>query len=109
MSPEFREKIKKGYSEDKRWKETIRQLRRLGGIGATGIPYLMDEELIYYIDPVDSRHRLCIPKSLEKEIFQMAHDEHHHAGFHRAYNTIVAGLFIQNLSKQLTQYIIYCP
>ena len=38
----------------------------------------------------------------------MIHDELHHADFHQVYNIIVAGIFIQNLSKRLTQYIIHC-
>ena len=39
----------------------------------------------------------------------MAHDEHHHAGFHRAYNSIVSSLYIRNLSQRLKQYITHCP
>ena len=39
----------------------------------------------------------------------MAHDEHHHAGFHRAYNSITSSLYIRNLSRRLKQYITHCP
>jgi hypothetical protein len=111
MSSEFRDKIRKAYTEDKKWKEIIKQLRRSGGSqgGASPYPYFMDGDLVYYLDPVDMRRRLCVPKALEKEIFEMAHDEHHHAGFHRAYSRITAGLYLRNLSRRLKQYITHCP
>ena len=68
----------------------------------------LDDELIYYTDSSDYCHHLCIFKSLEKDIFQMTHNKLHHAGFHQVYNTIVASIFIQNLSKRLIQYIVHC-
>ena len=64
--------------------------------------------MIYYINLIDFHCHLCIFKSLEKEIFQMTHDEHHHTDFHWVYNMIVISLFIQSLSWQLSQYIIHC-
>ena len=66
--------------EDNRWKEIIRQLRRSGGLASSSpYPYFMDDDLVYYLDPVDARRWLCIPTALEKNIFAMAHDEQHHA------------------------------
>jgi transposase InsO family protein len=87
----------------------MNQLRRLGRADPSTYPYFMDGDLVYYLDPVDARRRLCVPKSLEKEVFMMAHDEHHRAGFHRAYNSIVTSLYIRNLSRRLKQYITHCP
>lgn len=52
---------------------------------------------------------ILLSKALEKDIFEMAYDKHYPAGFHRAYNTITAGLYFRNLSRQLTRYIHYCP
>ena len=69
MSSEFREKIKKSYLKDKRWKEIIKQLRRIREAKITRISFHLDDELIYYINPNDYRHRLYISKSLEKDIF----------------------------------------
>ena len=68
----------------------------------------MNNDLIYYINLIDSCCCFCILKSLEKEIFQMTHNKHHHVSFHWIYDTIVASLFIQSLSQQLSQYIIHC-
>ena len=55
MSPDFRDKIKRAYLEDKKWKEIIQQLRCLGGslAGMSSYPYFMEGELVYYLDPVD--------------------------------------------------------
>ena len=84
MSPDFRDKIKRAYLEDKKWKKIIQQLRCLGGslAGMSPYPYFMEGELVYYLDPVDTRRWLCVPKALEKEVFAMVHDDHYHAGFH---------------------------
>ena len=86
----------------------IRQLRQAEDIRIIEFFYLMNDDLIYYINSVNFCHHFCILKSLEKEIFQMIHNKHHHAGFHQVYNTIVVSLFIQSLSQQLSQYIIHC-
>jgi Integrase zinc binding domain len=70
--------------------------------------FFIKNNLIYYADPADERRRLCIFSTMEKEIFKMAHDERNHAGFHRAYNTIMANFYIKNLSRRLKLYIAYC-
>src|SRR5438046_2820477 len=70
--------------------------------------FYLDDKLIYYTDSSDYHHHFCIFKNLKKDIFQMTHNELHHTDFHQVYNIIVAGIFIQNLSKRLTQYIIHC-
>lgn len=58
------------------------------------------KDLIYYEDPIDGKQRLCIPKKLKKDIFQLAYDEHFHSGFKRTYQRIVNGLFIKNLTSR---------
>jgi hypothetical protein len=84
MSDEFKDNIKKGYDDEGRY-------------------------LIYYEDPSDFRQRLCIPKNLEKEISRMAHDEHGHADFHRAYDRIRTSLYLYKLAKRLRTYIEHYP
>ena len=69
--------------------------------------FFMENNLIYYADPADERRRLCIPSTMEKEIFKMAHDERNHAGFYRAYDTIMANFYMRNLSRRLKLYIAY--
>ena len=72
----------------------IRQLRQAENIRIIEFSYLMNDDLIYYINLIDSCCCFCILKSLEKEIFQITHDEYHHADFHQVYDMIVASLFI---------------
>jgi hypothetical protein len=114
MSEDFRQRIKEGYLEVRRWKELLKQLQLSEKeteetVSKGTNSFILENGLIYYIDPVDARHRLCVPKTLEKDIFAMAHDERAHAGFHRAYDTIVASLFMRHLSKRLKLYITHCP
>ncbi len=73
------------------------------------VPFVLNDELIYYIDLVDVRRRLCIPKTLEKDIFSITYNEYAYAGFHRAYDIIIANVYMRNLSRRLRIYITYCP
>jgi len=68
---------------------------------------VLNDELIYYIDLMNARRRLYIPKILEKDIFSITHNEHTHAGFHRTYNIIIASVYIRNLPRRLKIYITY--
>ena len=68
----------------------------------------INEDLVYYFDSVDTWQQLCVSKTLEKKIFKMMHDDHYHADFHQVYNSIVADLYIWNLSQHLKQYITHC-
>jgi hypothetical protein len=65
-------------------------------------------DLIYHLNKITSRTRLCILKSLIKEIFHMTHDEQAHAEFHRAHIIIFEILYIRRLAHYLRQYIEYC-
>ena len=74
----------------------------------TGIDFeLANDGLIYYTRG-DIR-RICIPSSLEKEIFHQAHDANAHAGIHRCYSRVVDTVFIPRLSGKLRRYIQHCP
>lgn len=75
----------------------------------TGLRFKLRDELIYYTNFDDGRERLCIPNSLEKEIFELAHDRQHHGGFHRTYDRIVSSMYIRHLAKNLRAYIEHCP
>ena len=108
MSLKFQNKIKKDYTKNKYWKKIIRQLKQIENIRIIKFSYLMNDDLIYYINLIDFHCYFCIFKNLEKEIFQMIHDKYHHADFHWVYDMIVVSLFIWNLFWQLNQYIIHC-
>jgi hypothetical protein len=66
------------------------------------------DDLIYHLNRVTVRARLCISKPLIKEIFQMTHDEQAHVEFLRAYAIITKILYIRRLIHYLRQYLEYC-
>ena len=110
MLSDFWDKIKKIYLKDKKWKKIIQQLccseESLTDIFSYS--YFMNENLVYYLNSIDTWWWLCISKILEKKIFEMTHDDHYHADFYWIYNNIVADLYIWNLSWHLKQYITHC-
>src|SRR5204862_5489264 len=67
-----------------------------------------NENLVYYLNLIDTCQQFFVFKTLEKKIFKMMHDDHYHVSFHQVYNNIVADLYIQNLSQCLKQYITHC-
>ena len=68
----------------------------------------MNENLVYYLNLINTWWWLCVSKILEKKIFEITHDDHYHVSFHWVYNNIVADLYIWNFSWYLKQYIIHC-
>ena len=68
----------------------------------------MNEDLIYYLNLINTWWQLCVSKTLEKKIFKITYNDYYHVSFHQIYNNIVADLYIQNLSQYLKQYIIHC-
>ncbi len=74
-----------------------------------GIEFERRNDLIYHLNRFTYKARLCILKSLIKEMFVMTHDEMFHAEFHRVYAAIFETLYIRRLTHHLRQYIAYCP
>ena len=72
-----------------------------------GIRFYYNNGLIYFCD-ADGTQRVCIPRSLHKEIFELAHDGHAHSGFHRTYERIAGSMYLRRLSDSLKQYIRHC-
>ena len=70
--------------------------------------YFMNEDLVYYLDFVDTWQWFCVSKTLEKKIFTMMHDNYYHVRFLWIYNCIIADLYIQNFLWCLKQYITHC-
>ena len=67
----------------------------------------LNKDLIYFLD--NGRKRLCVPKNQLKPIFEMAHDLRNHLGFHRAYSSLVEGIYALRLAHHLRRYIKHCP
>lgn len=111
MFPDFRTRLPAAYSNDSRWKRIQELLRSLPKDGdplkTHGIQFSEDQGLLYHVQ--DEQKRLCIPQALYQEIFQMAHDDHSHSGFHRTYERITQSLYLWRCAHFLRQYIKHCP
>jgi hypothetical protein len=71
------------------------------------IEFELRNELIYHLNRVTFKARLCISKSLIQSIFKMTYDDLAHVEFHRAYILIFETLYIRRLAHHLRQYIEY--
>jgi hypothetical protein len=69
--------------------------------------FTLKDGLIYYQQ--DGKDRLCMPQSMEKEMFHDVHDQQAHAGFHRTFERIVETLYFYNLAKRFRRYVRKCP
>ena len=70
--------------------------------------FTYQNSLIYYIDNLDEHECLCLSVCFKKKIFELAHNQQHHEGFHCTYDQIFSSLFLQHLIKQLKMYILHC-
>ncbi|SLM33512.1 reverse partial [Lasallia pustulata] len=108
LTESYRAKLVKAYNEDKQWSKIIGALRKHAESQKKekepeppkNIQFRLIEGLVYYQE-LNGRRRLCIPKSLEKKVFELAHDDNHHCGFHRAYDVVTSNLYLRKLSKRL--------
>lgn len=134
MSDDFKTRLRYAYEHDDAWKRIITMLRkptatippvadsdaqnlpeasettvdRTAEFEKPGVRFKQRDELLYYTGG-DGHERLCIPESLESEVFKMAHDMSNHGGFHRTYDRLVNSVFIRHLAKRLRAYITHCP
>lgn len=129
MSDDFKQRLKQGYRSDPHWEKLLDMLRKsLADATAVnqeadatqkaaanratpqvpGIPFVLREDLIYRVNGED-RWRLCIPPSMEQEVFEQAHDLSSHGGYHKCYDRLSHTVFIRHLAKNLRAYIAHCP
>ena len=51
-----------------------------------------------------------VPKTLEKEVFELSHDSSNHQGFHRAFDRLTTSMYFdRNAAKWFREYIEHCP
>jgi hypothetical protein len=115
LSDDFKERLVQAYKADALWSRVLDVVsgKRQDDEDPTrpmrGLRFLYKLGLLYYWDRSDGSERLCIPASMMREIFEQAHDDNYHQGFHRAYNRIKSSFFIRKLTQNLKTYIKYCP
>lgn len=73
----------------------------------TSIDFELRDDLIYYFDE-DNILRLCISKSIEKEIFKTIHNDNYHFEYYRCLVRIIETLFIFNFLKKICIYVEHC-
>lgn len=71
MLPDSQKAIQDGYKLDLYYSKVASVLQEEA---PPGVQFVKRDGLVYHLDAVDGRLRLCVPKSLYKEIFAMAHD-----------------------------------
>ncbi len=79
------------------------------GRALSGLRFKLRDGLVFFVQRKAGQERLCIPPSVEKDIFELCHDRQFHAGFHRAYEKVAASFFIRQLTKRLKAYVAHCP
>ena len=119
MSDDFKERLKQGYRDDVHWERLLGMLSKPSADSASpeeadmsgrtpGMPFALREGLIYHINGED-RWRLCIPPSMEQELFEQVHDLSNHGGYHRCHDRLSHTVFVRHLSRNLRAYIAHCP
>ena len=91
ISQDFQSHLKEAYHQEEQWSRVIRLLQNKKSettqnmklndgdttsdiIMTPGINFQLRGGLLYYIEQ-SRKQRLCIPKLMEKEIFELAHDQ----------------------------------
>ena len=110
VSDAFRKRLYEGYNNEPRWTRIINMVKANDDLGdnAAALPYKMVDGLLYFDDD-EKGLRLCIPSSMEKEVFQLAHDELGHPGYARTHERLTEGLHLHNMSTKLHDFIRHCP
>jgi len=62
---------------------------------------LLRDNLIYFVNELNARERLCIPAAMGKGIFKLTHDCKSHGGVHRNYKRIIEYYYISALPSML--------
>ena len=115
MNKAFRRRLVLDYQSDRRWRriaEVVNTNTRLmtndEGVELPFIRGITDSSLIFHRNKFTDLERLCISKSLIKNILEIAHNNDH-PGFDRSFEIVFKSWYIRNLSRHLHDYIKHCP
>lgn len=108
MSDDFKQKLTEAYASDPQWSKILDLLKQPEL--PAGIQFRKHNDLIYKVAlDQEGKQRLCVPESLAKEVFKIAHDGNFHAGHHTTHARIAPSVYIKGLWNQLHTYIKHCP
>ena len=105
LSPAWRRELISAYNTDDFWSKVA---ATAGAEPSPGMPFILKDELLFFVDPLDGRERLCIPQTLEGDLFEQFYDRQDHQGGHRAHQAIAACYYVKNLARRLRLYISHC-
>lgn len=103
LSDNFKKCLTEGYKQDP-YQAKVTEL--LNGGNAYTLLFAINDGLLYIVD-YDNICRLYIPKSVVKDLFQLAHDNIGYPGYYRVIARL-CGFAIQKLIKEAKQYVKYC-
>ncbi|SLM33892.1 reverse partial [Lasallia pustulata] len=110
MGDKLKDRLKQAYMTDERWSKIREEIKGKDSAPTAAFPdFCMHNDLIYLIDH-DKRERLVVPKTLEKEVFELSHNSSNHQGFHRAFDRLTTSMYFdRNAAKWFREYIEHCP
>ena len=121
LSDDFKQRIAQEYPKDSFWSKVLRVIERNRSDNIDppltqqetnlnhGLRFFEDNGLLFFIDQLDNRERLCIPTTMEKEVIALAHDNSHHCGYKRTYDRLATSVYMRHMRKRIQQYVAHCP
>ncbi|KAI0996230.1 hypothetical protein K3495_g11949, partial [Podosphaera aphanis] len=111
ISPQFLTKLKEETLKDTRCKKLYDLIKNNDGLSVDGanLPFSLFGDILYAKpDVLHENFRPVIPRSMEKDIFQIAHDQLGHVGYLRTHERLNGNVYIFDLGKKLRSYLVHC-
>ncbi|KAF7852733.1 hypothetical protein EAF04_010926 [Stromatinia cepivora] len=105
------QKLKTSYMLDPRTAKLIDEIEENSslGINAADLPFEFKQGILYAKpDGIHTKRRPVVPKGMEGEMFEYAHDQIGHLGYDRTHERISANFYVFNISKKLRAYLYHC-
>jgi hypothetical protein len=105
----YRQSLLNVYDDDTQWSKLkfILKSRESFDDISDEMNFVLQNDFIYYSSERKT-FKLCISWSLEKNIYEMTHDNNYHCEFHRVYARIFESVYIRHMIKRLRRYIHHC-
>lgn len=98
----FKAQLVTAYDEDKH----MSRIKSIAVKDPESTNFEVEDGLLWMND--EDGRRLCVPKALEGDIFDAAHDQQFHVGFHRVYQRVRSQYYIRKLASRLRKYLRHC-
>ncbi|RKF84386.1 hypothetical protein GcM1_093001, partial [Golovinomyces cichoracearum] len=111
ISPQFLAKLKKETQKDNRCKKLYNLIKNNDGLSVDGanLPFSLSSDIFYAKpDVLHENYRPVILRSMEKETFQIAHDQLGHVGYLRTHKRLNGNFHIFDLGKKSRSYLFHC-